>query len=144
MTKNPKSQSPAEGDIVYFVQLHLNTLSKTEKHPLKQDEWVYKVEGKARPMLVWKVDANERGRQWFRVIPITTKGLREDGTSKPSHIRIGKLPGFSSESFAEVRVPQYLPDNMLDDYGGNCRRVCKLDRLAFGNVLNCARNLLMR
>ena len=143
MTNNRNTRSPDERDVVYFVHLHLDTVVKQdEKHP-KEDHWFYRVEGKARPMLVVRVEGSERGQRWFRVVPITSKGFKEDGGVKPNHVPIGKLSGYECNSFAVVGNPQRLPEKMLDCSKGQCRIVDTIDPLGFDNLLKIITRLRM-
>lgn len=135
MTNNSNLRLPEERDIVYCVHLHLNTVTPVEKLSDKEDHWIYRVEGKARPMLVVRVENSKPGRRLFRVIPITSQGLKEDGQLKPGHVRIGRLQGYECNSFANVGDPQTLPENMLANSKGQNRIVDTIDPLGFDNLL---------
>ena len=129
-----------EGQIVYFVKLHLGTLKKEgplhldpsegkEKRPQRDQLHVYSVVGKSRPWLVLTCLPKEYGKFWFLVCPITSKGLDENGKLKKNMERMGNCIHPWVHSFIETES-QKLPDNMIDPIEGispvkdPCNRMC--------------------
>lgn len=112
------SDFPQDGAVAYFVDLHLDTVEMAEEHAHKERHFVFSVEGKIRRMLVLqRLSRLCRGRSWFLVLPITSKGLDERGKLKPNYKPIGKCLEPDVESYVELR-PVQLPDNMLSRSGG--------------------------
>ena len=109
-----------------FNHLHLNTLTRVGRHSQIDDHWIYRVEGKVRPMLVWKVEPKERGNHWFRVIPFTTK---------PNGIRIG--PVLPSKGVSYALPSERLPENMMESFERS------MDPLEFELVLRIVSRYLL-
>lgn len=129
-----------EGQIVYFVKLHLDTLKKERplhldpsegkvKRPQRDKLYVYTVVGKSRPMLVMTCLPKEYGKFWFLVCPITSEGLDENKKLRENMQRMGNCIDPERDSFIETE-PQKLPDNMIDAIEGTspvkdpCNRMC--------------------
>ena len=108
----PVPALPRAGQVAYFVHLHLDTARDDGAHPVLHNERVYRVDGKARPMLVLTELKPERGRRWLLAVPITSKGIDAKGNLKPDHIRMDRCLSADMESFAML-PPQRLPDNLL-------------------------------
>jgi hypothetical protein len=139
------SELPKERDVAYCVHLHLETTTFAEPHLYKADHAVYKVEGKTRPMLVLgELSKRKRGKRWFHVIPITSKGKAEDGRRKPNCYSIGQLPGCETESYLVVDDVRLLPDNMVHQHNGKPKIVHQLDRLEFMNFVKITEHHQMR
>ena len=120
---------PTGGQVARFIKLHLDTLVRKDKHPHKEGESIYTIDGKTRPMLVLERLSRERGRRWFRVLPITTKGRDEGGNRRDDVEPIDNCIEADKVSFVEMR-PQWLPDNLFD---GSIIKPC--DPIVFGHVL---------
>ena len=125
----------AEGDFAYFVDLDLKTVTRTGPHPHREKVWVYRVEGKAHPMLVVSIDRNrEPGRSWYIVLPVTTKGLDRRGNVKPKMFRIGGCVDEDKESFLRLERYRY-PENMLDCDSEHSPVSKQCDPEAYGHIL---------
>ena len=137
MTNNRVDRNiPNEGEVAYFVKLHLDTLQLTGPHPVVQEHCLYSLEGKSRPMLVLMVlPERERGRRWLLVLPITSKGLDARGNRKSGLEPIGNCLESSRESFVETNV-QKLPENMVcRTSNGQIHRVAPCDPQSFANAI---------
>ena len=130
------SSIPKEGDVAYFVKLHLDTLQMTGTHPSRPDHWLYSLEGKSRPMLVIRLlPERVRGRRWFRVLPITSKGSDGNGKQKNGVEPIGNCLDPAVLSFVELE-PQVLPENMIcRKSDGQLDRVTPCDPSSFANAV---------
>jgi len=117
-------------NVVYFVDLHLDTLSLRGPHAHKAKHWCYAVDGKPRPMLILAMASRERGRQWFRVLPITSKGRAENGSVKEGMISIGAVLDGERESFVRLE-PRLLPENLIHCGDFSSAVVEPRDRLGF-------------
>ena len=137
------TQPLTEGTVAYFVHLHLDTAKQIAKHAHREQHWVYEVEGKPRPMLILSKPRSERGQHWYRVSPLTTKGLNEQGACKPRHVRIGTLCNQDSESYVIAEVYN-VPENLVHLVHGRSPVIGTIDRLAFGNILKIVQNVLLR
>ena len=119
------------GDVAYFVKLHLDTLKPIDKHPNKPSHWVYRVEGKRRPMLIYEVKVQADGHRTFVVFPIRSQD-KHGGTGKPNRIRLENLLKPKKVSYLE-KTCQELPQNMFHPLDSNWV-VKSLERLAFDNI----------
>ena len=132
-----------EKTVAYFVALHLDTVCEFEPHPVRTGERVYKVDGKPRPMLVLqRRPEKRRGRRWFFVLPITSKGLNEKGELLPGMERIGNCLDPTRDSFVELRLRE-LPENMIHLSNGSPVVKTACDPLAFANALKVLQHRLM-
>ncbi len=138
------SQLPKEMDIAYFVHLHLDTTEPSSDRSHKQDHFVYCVEGKPRPMLVLRVLPDHRGRRWFRVLPITSKGKDANERLKNGVFFVGKLPGNERDSYITADDLRKLPENMVHRAKDRSPIIHSMDRLEFDNVVRIAASLSMR
>ena len=129
-----KAEMPAAGQVAYFVDLHLDTVRVVERNTRKEDIWWYRAEGKTRPMYVLAASPKrERGKRWFTVLSITTKGLDEKERLRDSHIHIGECICPDQDSYVDLR-PQRLPENMLSRRAGESPIVSPCDRLGFDSA----------
>ncbi len=128
MPKSVPSPLLVEGHIAYFVKLHLDTVKVVDK---REEVWSFRVDGKARPMLVRRVtEAN--GVKWFRVFHLTTKGKDRNGNVKPDLFPVGHILEAEKESYIN-RNAELLPENMI--WTRNEFTPKLLDRLEFQSVL---------
>lgn len=111
------------GQIVYFVHLHLDTVRHARPHDFRENHLVFEVEGKARPMLVWKCEGEKRGHRWYRVFPMTRQKLNKRGFQVPFGDEYINLD------------PRSIPDNMLYCEGSRSPVVKSLDPQSFGCIL---------
>jgi len=121
------------GMVVWGIHLHKDTVHFIKKHEHKAGHSYYEVEGKCRPVLVISQQTKARGRVWFTVLPITSKGQDEKGNTKPSCMRIGEAIEDSTQSYIEL-VAEYIPDNLISNDGRSCKVVKELDPLTFSNI----------
>lgn len=117
---NTGKELPREGDVAYFIKLHLDTVRR-EGPAEKPDESMYSVRGKSRPMFVVRCDTVD-GRHLFQVFPLRRSGSRET-------VRIGCLIDPNRQSFVETR-PLWLPANMAGSITKRC------DRIAFNSIVS--------
>lgn len=129
-----KHELPEAGQVARFVHLHLDTVRMEKCHTLKEEHASYTVEGKVRPMIVLRACPRERGRSWFLVAPLTTKGLDEDGSIKPTCLAVGSCVDPEKESFVKKNEVTRLPDNMLEE-GGDTMGFMRCDQIVFINVI---------
>lgn len=135
---------PVGGQVAYFVQLHLETAQEREKHPHLQRVRVYSVDGKARPMLVLtQLSKPARGRRWFLVLPITSKGQDARGRTRTDVQRIGNCLDPERPSFVKLE-PVRLPDNLLSSGCGQTPVVQPCDPQAFGNAVKVLMHCVLR
>ena len=134
LATNSGRDLPSAGQVAYFVHLHLDTAQDLGEHPIHNDERVYRVNGKARPMLVLAELKPERGRRWFHVLRITSKGLDEKGNPKEGHQRIGKCIAPEVDSCVVLEL-QRLPDNLLHPIDGGSAVVVPCDQFGFDQAL---------
>src|SRR6478609_6653752 len=123
-----------ERDVVYFVHLHLDTARRLNESARHENEKVYRVEGKPRPMLVMSRLQKRRGRDWFRVLPITSKGKDKTGKLLPDIEYIGDCLNVGRESYVKLD-PRDLPENMLSVEDGKSLVVTPCDHFAFANAI---------
>jgi len=115
------------GDVVDFVYLHLHSASNERPHPHKKHHYMFDVEGKERPGLVY--DTHEaNGISWYRLFPVTTKGLDSSGKIKERHSEIGKTIDPERISYIRHDIVSY-PENLFK------RRRQALHPLVFASVL---------
>ena len=146
MTNSREDRSiPKEGDVAYFVKLHLDTLQMTGTHPSRQNHRLYSLEGKSRPMLVVRLlPERERGRRWLLVLPITSKGLDTLGNRKDGLQPIGNCLDSSCDSFVELNVCK-LPENMIcRKNDGQLHRLTPCDPTSFANAVKVLTHKLMK
>ena len=126
--------------VAYFVDLHLDTVEGTGPHPHCEGTWTYRSEGKPRPMFVLAaVKRRRRGRRWFTVLPITTKGRDENGEVLPNMMSIGDCIENGKASFLRLE-PKCIPENMLHRTESRSP-ICKpCDELGFRNVITLVRD----
>ncbi len=135
---------PSEGDVAYFVHLHLDTAAVKGAHPRQTATWVYHVEGKPRPMLVLTcLKQCDRGRRWFLVLPITTKGYDGKGRRRSDVEPIGRCIDPDRDSFVRVE-PCRLPENLLFCGNGGSAIVRSCDPLGVGNALKILEHKLRK
>ena len=134
---------PSEGDVAYFVKLHLDKVRFVKQIDEPKKTGLYEVEGKARPMLVCKVLAGNSGRR-FRVFPMTTKGVDRLGQPKACRVSVGRLPNDSEASFVMVDEIQRLPENMLSPDWGRPSVFNRLDPLIYGHVIRIWQDCSLR
>jgi len=136
---------PQSGDVARFVHLHLDTAAEESQRSDMPAVSVYRVEGKARPMLVLhRLARCERGRSWFLVLPITSKGRDGRGHVLPDCEPIGNCIDADVESFVKMEVLFRLPENLLHREGGNAPAVKPCDPHAYRNALTVIRHKAMR
>jgi hypothetical protein len=141
--KADTSRSPGERDIAYFVDLHLDTVAILQADR-KEKHWIYTVVGKPRPMVVMRrLPGRERGRVWFRVLRITSKGLDEQGRLLPDMQRIGRCIDPDRESFVKLEALK-LPENMLSAMDGSSSVHQPCDPLSFGNAVKVLQFKMLR
>ena len=130
--------------VAYFVDLHLDTVEGTGPHPHCEGTWTYRSEGKPRPMFVLAAPKQRRrGRRWFTVLPITTKGPDEHNAVGPALLRIGDCIAEGKHSFLRLE-PKRMPENMLHRVE-NRSPICKpCDELGFRNVITLVRDWAMK
>lgn len=121
------------GMVVWGVHLHKDTVRFIKKHEHKVGHSRYEVEGKRRPVLVISQQAKARGRVWFTVLPITSKGLDEKGNTKLGYVAIGKAIEESTQSYVDLAA-EYIPDNLISNDGRSCDVVKELDPLTFSSI----------
>jgi hypothetical protein len=122
---------PKDGDIAYFIHLHLDTVVEECKHPQRPAERIYRVEGKPRPMLVLRHQlGREYGKCRFWVCPITSRGDAK-GNPRRGYEPIGKCIDGARKSFVSLE-PLWLPENMLH---GESPIVKPCEPLAFQNAI---------
>lgn len=136
MTSKFHDYLPVEGEIVYFVKPHLDTLELSGAHETRGDVQIFTLEGKARPMLILRLlPESDRGRRWFLVLPITSKGLNQDGKCKQNMEPIGRCLDPAKDSFVEIDGLAKLPENMISRLSdGAIKRVRPCDRHAISNA----------
>lgn len=121
------------GMVVWGIHLHKDTVRVVDKHEHKAGHNWYEVEGKRRPVLVVSRRTKERGRIWFTVLPITSKGQDEKGHTKPGYLGIGETIEESIQSYVKL-VTEDIPDNLISDDGRTCDVVKDLDPLTFSCI----------
>ena len=136
-------ETPKAGQVAYFVHLHLDTARDIGDHPVHQNERVYHVDGKARPMLVLAELKRERGRRWFKVLRITSKGLDAHGNPKIGHQLIGDCIGPEIGSFVVLEL-QRLPDNLLHAMNGRSAIVAPCHQFAFDQAWKIIQHKFLR
>ena len=134
---------PSEGDVAYFVKLHLDKVRFVKHIDDPKKTGLYEVEGKARPMLVCKVLAGNSGRR-FRVFPMTTKGVDRLGQPKACRVSVGRLPNDTEDSFVMVDEIQRLPENMLSPDWGRPGVFNRLDPFIYGHVIRIWQDCSLR
>ena len=136
---------PREGDVAYFVKLHLDTLQMTGTHASLPGHRQYSLEGKSRPMLVVRLlPERERGRRWLLVLPITSKGLDSRGNRKIGLEPIGNCLEPSCDSFVELNVHK-LPENMIcRTSDGQLNRLTPCDPQLFANAVKVLMHKTMK
>lgn len=128
-------QLPSDGDVAYFVKLHLDTVECTGPHSTRTDHCCYRVDGKARPMIVIRrIERRRRGRTWFVVLELTTKGLSENGEVMDGYMSIGRAVDRDRDSFVGLK-PDELPENMLSFKDGRAA-VGRMDQLVQEHIFN--------
>ena len=126
---------PNVGQVAYFVDLHLDTVREDNPHPHCQGTWVYYAEGMPRPMYVLAAPKkSERGRRWFVVLPITTKGPDERGATRRNLLHIGECIDPGKDSFLRLE-PKRMPENMLHPMNGRSPVCGPCDERGFQNVV---------
>lgn len=136
-------ETPTAGQVAHFVHLHLDTARDIGDHPVHRNERVYHVDGKARPMLVLAELTRERGKRWFKVLRITSKGLDANGNPKVAHQFIGDCIGPEIGSFVVLEV-QRLPDNLLHAMDGRSAIVAPCHQLAFDQAWKIIQHKFLR
>ena len=133
----------ADGDVVYFVYLHLNTVDtgKPVRRSHKERTYFYEVEGKARPMLVCGDPLERNGIKWHRVCPLTTKGLDESGKTKKGYIPVGNLIHPEKVSYLCCH-PELYPENLLSVKNGSKCAVKRLDPQDMTSLMSILTKLL--
>lgn len=135
--------NPKEMDIAYFVHLHLNTTERSSAHPYKDEESLYCVAGKPRPMLVLTVHSDRLGVRWFRVVPITSKGTDSNQRKKLNLYPIGKLPGDKRDSYIMADGSGKLPQNMVHRVSGRSPVIDTMDPLGFSSLVKIVNHHMM-
>lgn len=133
-----------ERAVAYFMDLHLNSAVCHGRHEFKPDHWVYRLDAKARPMLVVRSGRNDRGCRWYHVLRITTKGCDAQGRRKPQLVSIGKLIDGDAASFVDIESHLLLPDTLIHVVDGKDSVVKTLDRDDFDNIVRMAGDRLLR
>ena len=141
MTTPNSAWSFQKGDVVYFVHLHLNTVKRLKK---EGEFWSYSVTGKFRPMIILRELPSDRGCRWFRVIPLTTKGLLEEGKPKEAVVHIGLLPGENLPSYFEKGDVPRLPEYMIQKVAGHPRMKAPLEKHQMDHIEKLAGHFAMR
>ena len=139
MTAARDGKAFKSGDVVYFYHLFLATVRDRQPapHPATDDTFVFRVNGKARPMLI--VDripyhSGHGGSTWYRVLPITTKGT-EHGRPKPGHEPIGPCIDGNRPSYVNCYELTSYPDALLSaEHAGPL--VQPVDPNAIQNILS--------
>lgn len=134
----------AERTVAYFMELHPNSAVCHARHEFKANHWVYRVEAKARPMLILGVGRYDRGCRWYRVLRITTKGYDGQGQRKPQLMSIGKLLDGDSVSFVDVESVLQLPDNLVHARDGGNSVLTILGREDFDHIVRTVGDRLLR
>jgi len=128
VTPNNIAQELRQGDIIYFVHLHLDRVRKLRKAENYRNTYVYEVEGKARPMIILdELRGEQDGVTWFRVLKLS-RG-RSPQKQRPGHRRIGPLLEDGIDSFVDCH-PHSYPDNLI---AGDV--IKRLDRLQLTSIL---------
>jgi hypothetical protein len=125
--------SPRGGEYAYFYHLHLDQaeLEANGNRPAEGKEVVFRVRGKARPMLVLSQTGKVSGVIWYLVVKLTTHGLAKNGDLKPRHVLVGPLSkDDTTVSYADC-MPLHYPHNLLCERG----EPGQLNRLAFSALM---------
>jgi hypothetical protein len=134
------NELPTGGQVAWFITLYLDTLVRKDKHPHKERESIYTVDGKTRPMLVLRrLSKKERGVWWFLVLPITTKGADESSMCHAEFQPIGNCIHTEKQSFVEMRV-QRIPENFF--VRGSIEKPC--NEFGFMNAQKIVHHKLFR
>ena len=138
-----EKQLPKPGEAAYFVHLHLDTVCEDGPHPYSSDLRLYRAEGKPRPMLVLTASVGrQRSRRWFLVVPITTKGLDEQGRLRDNHKVIGPCLDPGKDSYVKLTL-LHLPENMLHAAAGRSPVVKPCDPFALQNVTKIVQHMAL-
>ena len=132
MSKPESEPHLKERDVAYLVKLHLDTVCLKAPHPSRQDEFIYEVEGKPRPMLIIRVlPKRDRGVHWVLAVALTTSCPR---ARKDQLRRIGNCVNEKVVSYVETEVHK-LPETMRPNDANGSAVIKRLDRYAFDHVI---------
>lgn len=132
------------GQVAKFAYLHLDTAQHIDTHRQKGGTNIYRIEGKVRPMIVMSIRATRiRGRCWYMVAKVTSKGLCEDGSLKRGFEPIGNCIEEDTESFVQLFLECY-PDNLLCYDGNHPDRCEPSDRIAFQYAIRVLQHKLLK
>jgi hypothetical protein len=120
--------------VVYGIHFHKDTTRIVKKHDFLPDTLCCEVEAKRRPLLVITNAKRDRGKAWFIVLPVTSKGLSENGELKPNHIRIGNCIQEDRTSYLKL-FAESVPCNLLSEDGTTCDLIKELDTLDFQHIV---------
>ena len=122
----PPIGSLSAGDVRSFVKLHLDS-AREKRERLINGNWLYEVEGKARPMVVLAAPQIRNGRRWYLVVPLHSKPSRDC-------IPLANFLGPTKQSFADLTDGcPLLPENLLASPREH--PADKLDKQCFDNLL---------
>ena len=123
------------GKVVYVVHLHLNTAQEVGPHPERDDERIYSVDGKARPMLfITRESKKDRGVYWYLAFPIFSDGHDERGVLKKDFMEIGDCLETSHRSFIHCSLGR-IPENLIVTRGDQPKIIEPSDPQAIANFL---------
>lgn len=101
------------------IRLHLDTVEWKEVDLIKEDESIYEVHGKVRPMIILReLKKRARRRKWFIVVELFSD--RDKAGTAGRHMKsIGNCIRKDKESWVCLR-PSKIPENMLQDFIEPC------------------------
>lgn len=137
-------QQLAERMIAYFVELHQNSAIRIGQHEHKPGHIVYRIEGKARPMLVSSVAHSDHGCRWYRVLRITTRRVDTRGRIKPNLYSIGPLVNGNKTSFVDADSFLMMPDTLLHKVDGKSPVIKTLDRNDYNPIIQIVNTQMMK
>ena len=140
MTSQASDNTPNERDVANFLHLHLDTVRLINNYPNQEGHWICEVEGKYRPMLIWR-KLRQIGGDKYLVFPLTSLGLDKHNRSIEGRYRIGRLPNLDRVSYVKAETHS-LPSNLLDT-----KLPCvlsTLDPVTFGSVMKIMERTLLQ
>lgn len=128
-----KLASIKEGSVVYGIHIHRDTTRVLKDHRFKAHVFYCEVEAKRRPFLVIKKLAEERGKIWYLIAPITSKNLDARDQPRKNLMRLGNLFDDTRESYLQLFVEK-VPENLISDDGVYCDLIASIEPFAFQQI----------
>src|SRR4051812_1040823 len=94
----------SRGDVAFFHFVHLDGMDNEKRKWAGSEDvdWYWwDVPTKARRMLVLYLSHEAYGRCWYRVVKLTKRGYRRDGSPVDNHVCVGCLLAKDVKTYAE-------------------------------------------